>query len=113
MRGQLGYGNRARHSEAVFQQRPIECLAVERNQYRPLCEARRKFVEQGMLFGEIAQKELFDLQATRIPPREAHEKSIGASSAGEPGGLRIEEEPLFGVFEHGASPSTEVYVARL
>ena len=54
-----------------------------------------------MLFGEIAHKELFDLQAAGVPPGDAYQKWIGARAAGKTCGLRVQEEPFRRIVEGG------------
>ena len=61
MRGEARRGNGARHGEAIFEKRPVEGFSVEGDENGTFGEARGEFVKQGVLFGKIAHKELFDL----------------------------------------------------
>ena len=58
-----------------------------------------------MLFIEIAHEELLDLQASRVPPRDANHERIRAGAAREAGRFRVQEKPLFGIERglHGIS----------
>ena len=98
----------AGHGEAIFQQRPIESFAVEGDEYGALRDARGKFVQQRIFLGEIAQKELLDLQAAGIPPGQADEERVSAGAAGEAGSFRVEEKPIVGIFQSGASTARQV-----
>ena len=69
-------------------------------------------MQQRVFLGEVAHKELLDLQSTRIPPREANQKRVRAGAAREAGSFRIEEKPFFRVFERGAGFAGERFVAR-
>jgi len=60
---------------------------------------------------KIAKEELFDLQATCVPPRQSHKKGVSAGAAGEAGGFCIEEQPFFGILECGASATAHFFVA--
>src|ERR1700674_4555867 len=68
-------------------------------------------MKQGVLFTEIAHEELFHLQAAGIPPGKTNEKGIGASASGEPGGFRVEEEPLGWIFERGTCAPGKRFIA--
>jgi len=64
-----------------------------------------------MLFGKVAHKELLDLQAAGVPPRQTNQKCVRAGATGEPGGFRIEEKPLLRIFQRGTSLAGERFVA--
>ncbi len=88
------HGDRSRHREAVFEQWPIERLAVEGDQYGPLRNARGDFVQNRMLLAEIAHEKLLDLQRTRVPPRQSNQKRVGTRAARQASGFRIEKKPF-------------------
>lgn len=111
MRGEAGNGDGAGHSEAIFEQRPIEGLAVEGDENGALRKTRGEFVKNRVLFGEVAHEELFDLQAAGIPPCQADEKGVGSGASGEAGGFGVEEEPLLGVLQGEARVLRERFVA--
>src|SRR5690242_19869106 len=50
-----------------------------------------------MLLALLAHKKLFDFEAARVPPGDAHEKRIGAGASGQSSGFRVEEKPLPGI----------------
>ena len=87
----------ARHAVARFEQWPVEAFTIERHQHGPLLHALGEFEQQRMLFIEIAHEELLDLQAARIPPRDADQKRIRAGASGKAGRFRVQKQPLFGV----------------
>ena len=112
MSGELWNTNGAGHGETIFEQRPIEGFAVEGDQHGAVGQTRREFFQKRIFFVEIAEKQLFDLQAARIPPGEPDEKGVGAGTAGESGGFGVEEEPFFWIFESGAGAAAELFIAR-
>src|SRR5260370_35488230 len=65
-----------------------------------------------MLFGEVVHKILLDLQAARIPPRQPYQKCVRARAPCQASGFRIEEKPFFWVFQCGARPARNGFVAR-
>jgi len=93
MRGQLWRGDRARHRETVLKQRPVERFPVEGDKHGPLRNVCCQFLQQRIFFREIAHEELFDLQPSGIPPRNANEKRVRAGSACEARRFRIEKQP--------------------
>jgi len=111
MRAKVRRGNGARHCETIFEKGPIEGFAIEGDEYGAVGEARSEFVKERVLFGEIAHEELFDLQASAIPPGNTDEEWIGASAAGQARGFRVEKEPLAGIFQSQASVEREFGVA--
>ena len=112
MRGQRRHANRPRHREAILQQRPVKRFPIERDQHGTLRQARRQFLQQRVLLRKIAQEELLHLQAAGIPPRESHKKRVGARAAGQPGGFRIQEKPLFWVLHRRPRPPRNGLIAR-
>src|SRR6476646_9197429 len=111
MRGESRRGNGARHGEAIFKERPVEGFAVEGDENGALREARGQFMKKRMLFGKIAHEKLFDLKPPGVPPGNAHKKWIGAGAAGEAGGLRVEKEPLGGIFKSDARAASDRRIA--
>jgi hypothetical protein len=111
MRREFGHGDGARHGETIFEQWPIKRFSVEGNKHRPLGDALRQFLQQRMLFGKVAHKELLDLQAAGIPPRQANQKSVSAGASREAGGFRVEEKPPFRVFKRGTGLAGKRFVA--
>src|SRR5437899_1961413 len=111
MRREPRRGDRSRHGEAVFEQRPVEGLAVKGEKHRALGYAGGHFIKQGILLREIPHEKLFNLQSAGIPPRQANEKSTRAGAAGEPGRFGVEEEPLRRIFERGARSARERFLA--
>ena len=85
----------SRHAIARLKQRPVKTFSVERHEDGALLHALGKFEQQRMLFIEIAHEELLDLQAARVPPRDAHHERIRAGAAREAGRFRVEKQPLF------------------
>ena len=65
-----------------------------------------------MFLGEVAHEELLDLQSTGVPPRESNEKCISTSASREAGRFSIQKEPLFRIFERGASSAGKPFIAR-
>ncbi len=94
MRRKLRDGDRSRHGEAIFQQRPVEGFAIEGDQHRALGQMCCDFVQYGVLFAKIAHEELLDLQSAGVPPGQSDQKRIGARAAREAGGFGVEEKPF-------------------
>jgi hypothetical protein len=111
MRGELWDTHGAGHGEAIFEQRPIESLAVEGDEDWALGDARGELVEQGIFFVEVAEKELLDLQAASVPPGETDQKGVSAGTAGETGGFGVEEEPFFGIAQCRVRAARKFFVA--
>src|SRR5438132_635723 len=64
-----------------------------------------------MFLGEVAHKELLDLQSAGIPPCETNQKRVRAGAPREAGGFRVEEKPFFWIFERGAGFAGERFIA--
>src|SRR5580698_8035375 len=111
MRDKVRRGNGSRHREAIFEKGPIEGFAIEGDEYGPVGEARSELVKERVLFGEIAHEELFDLQASAIPPGNTNQEWIGTSAAGQPRGFRVEKEPLGRIFQSQARAVIHLRVA--
>src|SRR6266849_2876777 len=94
MRRQFWHGDGARHREAALQERPIERFSIEGDEDGAFGETPRKFMKKGMFFSEITHKELLDLQAASIPPRQAHEKRVGSRATCKPGRFSVQKEPF-------------------
>src|SRR6516165_4123437 len=90
---QLRNANASRHHKTAFKQRPVECFAVEGNQYGALGDPRRHLEQNGMFLGEIPHQELFGLESAGLPPGKADEKCVRSCSAGNSRGFRVEEKP--------------------
>src|SRR2546425_7293249 len=84
----------ARHRIACFKQRPIKRFPIEGNQHVPRGHARGQLHQQRMLFAIVAHKKLLDLQSPGLPPGEADQKRVRSRATGQPGGFRVQEEPL-------------------
>ena len=89
--------NGSRHPIAGFEQRPVERLAVERDQHRTLCQPLGKRREQRTLFAVLAHEQLLDLKPPAFPPCETDQKWIRSCPAGESRCLRVEKKPLLSV----------------
>jgi len=111
MCGEPRDAHRARHGETVFEQRPIEGFAVEGDQDGALGNACGEFFKERVFLVYIAEKELFDVQATGVPPGEADEEGVGAGAAGEAGGFGVEEKPLFRITHGGKCGAVSFFVA--
>ena len=87
----------SRHAIARLEQRPVKTFSVKCHKHGPFLHALGEFEQQRMFFIEIAHEELLDLQASRVPPRDANHERIRAGAAREAGRFRVQEEPLFGI----------------
>src|SRR5215469_14005876 len=102
VRSEGRHADSSRHGETIFEQRPVKAFSIEGDEDRALGKAHGEFREQGMLFGEVAEKHLFHLQAAGVPPGKADEEGVSPGAAGEACGFGVEEQPFLRVFEGGA-----------
>src|SRR5450759_137184 len=94
VRNRFRDGDLPRHAVAGLQKRPVEALSVKGDEYTAVIDAIGERRQDWQLLVQIAHEVLFNLEADAVPPRDSHEKSVRASSAGQPCGLRIEKHPL-------------------
>src|SRR6516225_2306165 len=101
MRSDGGHADGSRHGETIFEQRPVKAFSIEGDEDMALGKAGGEFREQGVLFGEVAEKHLFYLEAAGVPPGKADEEGVSAGAAGKACGFGVEEQPFLGIFEGG------------
>src|SRR5579864_1886412 len=79
-----------REDEPGLEDRPVEPLAVERDQVRTSGEPLAYRREQVRFGAKAPQQKLFGNQRLAVEVRESDEESVGSGPAGEPGRLRVE-----------------------
>ncbi len=104
--------DRARHSVARFQQRPIKTFPIESDEHRTLFHAARQFEQEGVLLIEVPHEELLDLQAARIPPGQTHQKCVGARATRQARGFGIQKEPLLRISHRFEKRAFNVHALR-
>src|SRR5579872_1131460 len=103
MGGQLRNIDLAGHAKAILEERPVEGLAVERDQNGAFGEPMGNLQKNGMLFVVIAHEKLLDPKPSRLPPSESDQERIRPRSPGDPGCFRVQEQPFLeinGAAEH-------------
>ncbi len=85
------------HGVSSLQQRLVEALAVISDQHLEAGKISRERVQQRRLLAVIPHEKLADPETFPIDTANPNKKSAGARASCQPGGLRVEEGPGFGM----------------
>jgi hypothetical protein len=78
--------------ESIAEERPIEGLAIERNDTRALLHALPKPVQHRRFTTQIGQEKLLNSHGLVLEPGDANQEGHRSGAAGEPGGLGVEKQ---------------------